>query len=259
MRPTYLRRLLRRPIVRLALVGAPRGLSLGAPLGALLGALPGVHLGAQVVVIDEGTFSLTAGGERVGREDFSVRRVTGAEGGYIAQGNLLRGDSRTAVALSTDSAGTPTRFAYERFVGGRAVENVTGEFRRGLWSGRAVREGTESGREFRLPDVVIAADAGVIHETWFLIRFGGRAGVRLLDPRSLRLRSLAVENVGPDTVTIGFTAIPARRWLVRSASGGTVEREVWVDARGRLLKVRLPAESLEALRDEAPPETDPRS
>lgn len=232
--------------------GAPRTV---ARLAAGLGS----PLGAQAVVVDEGTFSLTTRGERAGREDFSIRRTTTADRGYIAQGNLLRGEGRTAVALTTDSVGTPLRFAYERFVGGRPVENVSGELRGGLWSGRAVREGTESGREFRLPEVVIGADAGIIHETWFLVQFGRRPGVRLLEPRTLRLRSVVVEAAGADTVTIGFASIPARRWLVRNGGGGSIEREAWVDSRGRLLRVLLPAEGLEALRDEAPPETDPPS
>ena len=60
------------------------------------------------------------------------------DAGYFAQGTVLRGESRIVVALGTDSAGTPLRFQFERFVTGRSVENVSGEFRRGLWSGRAV-------------------------------------------------------------------------------------------------------------------------
>ncbi len=211
---------------------------------------------AQVVVVDEGTFSLIAESARVGREDFSIRRST-LDGSYVAQGNLLRGEGRAAVAMTTDSTGAPLRFQFERFVAGRAVETVSGEFRRGLWSGRAVREGVESGREFRLPDRVVAADDGVIHETWFLLRFGARPGARVLAPRTLVVRELVVEAAGVDTVVLGFDAVPARRWVVRYGTGGPVEREAWVDAAGRLLRVRLPRERLEALRDEAPAETAP--
>ena len=34
-------------------------------------------------------------------------------------------------------------------------------------------------------------------------------------------------------------------------------REVWADAQGRLLRVRLPGMNVEATRDEPPPETPP--
>lgn len=213
---------------------------------------PGMPAAAQVVVVDEGTFSLLRDSARVGREDFSIRRALANEGGYVAQGNVLRGEGRASVALSTDSTGLPLRFQLERSVGGRVAESLSGEYRRGLWSGRTVRGGVESGREFRLPDDVLAAADGVAHETWFLLRFGQRTGVRLLEPGALTLRPVHVEAAGADTVALGFASIPAVRWLVRIGVGGPVEREAWTDAQGRLLRVRFPAEGLDAVRDEAP-------
>lgn len=212
---------------------------------------------AQVVVVDEGTFTVSVAGARAGREDFSIRRSTALEGGYFAQATVLRGENRSMVALSTDSLGTPLRFQWQRFVTGRSVENVSGEFRRGLWSGRAVSTTGESGREFRLPEPVVAASDGVIHETWFLIRFGARPGTKVLLPHSLSIRDLALEDAGADSVAIGQDVYPARKWLVRATPGGPVLREAWTDPRGRLLRVRIPAEDLEAIRDEAPPETTP--
>jgi len=212
---------------------------------------------AQVVVIDEGTFTVSVAGARAGREDFSIRRSTALEGGYFAQATVLRGENRSMVALSTDSLGTPLRFQWERFVTGRSVENVSGEFRRGLWSGRAVSPTGESGREFRLPEPVVAASDGVIHETWFLIRFGGRPGTKVLLPHTLSIRELALADAGVDSVAIGPDVYPARKWLLRATPGGPVLREAWTDPRGRLLRVRIPAEDLEAIRDEAPRETTP--
>ncbi len=212
---------------------------------------------AQVVVIDEGTFTITVAGVRAGREDFSIRRSTAAEGGFFAQGTVLRGENRIVVALSTDSAGTPLRFQWERFAIGRSVENVSGEFRRGLWSGRSVVASGESGREFRLPDAVVAADDDVMHETWFLLQFGGRPGTQLLVPRALAMRALVLEEVGADSVFIGLDAFPAQKWVLRATSEGPVLREAWTDSRGRLLRVRIPAAELDAVRDEALPETLP--
>lgn len=233
--------------LRAALLG---GLSATALLAvALTGAA------AQVVVVDEGTFTITVGGERAGREDFSIRRSTSQEGGFFAQGTILRGENRTVVALTTDSLGTPLKFQWERFVTGRSAESVSGEFRRGLWSGRAVGAAGESGREFRLPEPVVGADDDVIHETWFLIRFAARPLARLLVPRSLSVRDLMLEDAGADSVSIGMDVFPARKWVLRATAGGPVLREAWTDPRGRLLRVRIPAQNLNAVRDEALPET----
>ena len=87
--------------------------------------LVAVPVRAQVVVVDEGILTITVAGERVGREDFSIRRNV-ADGGFIAQGNVLRAESRSVVALTTDSTGLPFRFQVERFVAGRRAENTSG-------------------------------------------------------------------------------------------------------------------------------------
>ena len=113
---------------------------------------------AQVTVVDEGTFSLSVAGARVGREDFSIRRTT--DGSFVAQGNVLRGDVRGTVVLSTDSAGNPDRYRFDSNRSGRDEEHVTGERRAILWSGLATTPAGETGREFRLPPATQVADDG---------------------------------------------------------------------------------------------------
>lgn len=236
--------------------------SVGSPIRHLFRALGALALAAgaaraQVAVLDQGIFSLTVGGQRVGREDFSIRRTL-SDGSVTAQGNVLRGDTRSTVALTTDSLGTPLRFQVELVELGRPLLAVSGEFRRGgLWSGRAVRPGSESGREFRLPDPVTVADDGVVHHAWFVLTFGREGTTPRLDPRALTVRSVVVERIGSDTVRLGMDRLDAVRWAIREAPGGTVVREVWVDPGGRLLKVLVPAEDLVATRDDPPPETPP--
>jgi hypothetical protein len=227
-------------------------------LATLLGlALHVPRVDAQVVVIDEGTFSLLVRGARVGREDFSIRRSPpSAEAAYVAQANISSGDGRVGVAMNTDSLGTPLRFKHETLVAGAVQTSVSGEWRGGLWSGRSVQPLGESAREFRLPTPSIAAEPGVIHHLWFLIRFAprGRTITQLL-PRTLAVRSIRVDAAGTEPFAIGLSEFQARRWIVRSVPAGTVLNEVWTDSLGRLLRVRIPAEELEAVRDEAPGET----
>jgi len=94
----------------------------------------------------------------------------------------------------------------------------------------------------------------VLHHVWFILRFAppGRRTTLLL-PRSLTTRAVRVEAAGTEAFAIGLSEIQARRITVRSEGDGTVVYEAWIDPVGRLLKIRVPAESLEAVRDEAPP------
>lgn len=231
-----------RPFVARALLSF---LVLLAPIGAE----------AQAVVVDEGTFSLFIGGVRVGREDFSIRPASGTGNiAYVAQGIVLHGEDRVSVRLNTDSLGSPLRFTLEATRDGRLVESISGEARQDLWSGRAIRPDGESAREFRLPPRSLAAEAMVIHHLWFLLRFGEGRSPSVLHPRSLTVERVSIEDAGPDRVSLGLREFVTRKWVIRPVHG-TAIREAWTDLEGRLLRVRVPAEDLEAVRDEAPPET----
>lgn len=225
-----------------------------APL-VLLSLVPRSHLAAQVTLVDEGTFSLFVGDVRVGREDFSIRAAPGPGGSaYVVQGNVTMGDERITVALNADSAGHPLRFQLEALVQDRTVETISGESRRGLWMGRALRDRGESAREFRLPSDAIAAVDGVIHHLWFVVRQGAGRTVTLLLPRNLSLREVALEDAGADSVALGLRAFAARRWVIRPVDELAPVVEVWTDPLGRLLQVRIPSRDLEARRDEPPAE-----
>lgn len=229
-------------------------LTLAATLCAALA--PGVSAHAQIVLIDEGTFSLVFGEERVGREDFSIRTVPGSGGAaFVAQGNVLLGDSRTSVSLNADSAGLPQRYRLETRTGETIEETIAGESRRALWMGRALHPGGESAREFRLPPLTIAVEEGVVHHLWFVVRQGPGATPWLLSPRTLALRQVRVEDAGPDRVALGLREFVTRRWTIRAVDAPPILYEVWTDLQGRMLKVRIPAEQLEAIRDEPPRET----
>lgn len=227
-----------------------------ATLCLILLALPAMA-GAQVHLVDEGTFTLFENGERTGREDFSIRAAPGPGGSaFIAQGNVLIGNRRLSVALSADSAGFPLRYSLEETQDGKPVEKIAGEASRGVWRGRAVRPADESVREFRIPANAMALEDGVVHQLWFVLQRAGGAPPTLLVPRALTLREVLVQDAGPDSVTIGLRVFAARRWVVRAAADSLKEplREAWTDLSGRLLRVRIPSARLEALRDEPPVE-----
>lgn len=231
-------------------------------LPALLSVGATRRTGAQALVIDEGSFSLFRDGARVGREDFGIRVTRGGVGGaFVAQGNILMGDQRRALLLNVDSSGAPLRVQIESRDGVSLVQSVVGEVDRGVWSGRILRESGESARAFRLPEDTFLAEDGVVHQLWFLVRFGEGRPVTLFTPSALRSRRVFIEEQAPDRVALGLRELVARRWSVRLEDDGSLAWEVWTDAGGRLLRVVNHLTGLEALRDEIPPETrqPPRS
>lgn len=220
---------------------------------ALLGATP---LAAQVVVLDEGTFTHSIAGTRVGREDFSVRTVRGGGSvNLVAQANVLAGEQRRTIALNTDSSGTPTRFQLEVRDATVIVSTVVGERDRSTWLGRIVAGPRESGRELRLDTRTFVAEPGVVHHLWFVLRFAPRQPAVLLTPSANAQERVVLVALEPDTVQLGSRRLSAQRWELRGAADGSVKWEFWADAAGRLLRARHPATGLEALRDDPPGET----
>jgi hypothetical protein len=211
---------------------------------------------AQVVVMDEGTFSLFLNGTRVGREDFSIRSAQGAGGSaWVAQANILVGEQRRTIVVNADSLGGPVRVQVETREANVVVASYNGERERGIWSGRRVAGGRESAREFRLPHDTFAAEAGVVHHLWFVLRLGEGRAVTLLAPSTPSQTAVILEEQAPDRVAFGLRELVARRWIIRPALGGTPLWEVWTDAAGRLLRAVQPGGQLEARRDDPPPET----
>lgn len=205
----------------------------------------------QVTVLEEGTFSLLQRGVRVGREDFSIRRVQSSSGmTMIAQANVITGEVRRTVVLSVDSTGYPLRYSHETFQAGRSAETATGESRGSLWSGRTVSVLGESAREFRLPPGTLAGDDDIAHQTWFLLRFRTEGPMGRLVPRIFELQQVTLAPAGSELLRVGSVDVAAQRWTIRV--GDQVVQELWTDSRGRLLRVRLPALELDALRDDIP-------
>jgi hypothetical protein len=222
----------------------------------LLGTAP---VAAQVAVLDEGTFTHSIAGTRVGREDFSVRFVRG--GGivsYVAQANVLAGEQRRTFALNTDSAGAPTRFQLEVRDATVIVSTVVGERDRSTWLSRVVAGPRESGREVRLEPRTFVAEPGVVHHLWFLLRFTQGQPAVLLTPSANAQDRVVLVGLEPDSVQLGSRLLSARRWELRSAADGSMRWEFWADGAGRLLRARHPASGLEALRDDPPGETPGR-
>lgn len=216
-------------------------------------------LQAQVTILDEGTFSHSVNGTRVGREDFSIRAARSAPGAvYVAQANVLQGETRRTAVLNADSLGGPVRFQLESRDANTLVGSVVGERQRSVWSGRILTQTRESARELRLPDDTFVSEAGVVHALWFVLRFGQGRDVVLFAPSGPSVQAVRLAKGDADSVVVAGRALAAERWTISAVADGALLWEVWMDPSGRILRARHPASGLEALRDDPPSETASR-
>jgi len=219
-----------------------------APLLAVLAVIVAAPAGAQVVSLDEGSFTLYRDGERIGREDFSIRSAPGADGRIlVAQATQAIGIRRTAPGVNADTSGFPVRYQREVRDGEQVIESYSGQVSRDRYASRLLHGDGESAREFRLPPGTVAADDDIVHQLWFIARRGAGATVPVLVPRRNVVESVRVERVGPERLSIDLRQFETTRLILRGPGGAI--REVWIGTDGTILKAAIPALRLVALRD----------
>lgn len=204
---------------------------------------------AQVVTVDEGSFTVTRNGEPMGREQFRiVRRPASGSTVYVANATAAYGDRRLLPALETDPSGAPLAYVVEVRVGADLEEKLSGRLGRGRFSARMQSPRGESGKEYIVADGALILDEDVFHQYYFL---GDRTGtVPVVVPRRNVQTTMRVEARGEERVSIGGQLLAARR-LGLIGSDGTA-RDIWVDSLGRVLKVAIPSRGVIALRDDPP-------
>lgn len=233
----------------------------GFRVGCLVAAAGPLHLAGQAapasVRLDEGSFTLLADGRRIGREQFSLLRRVSPEGLlFEVRSESAVDDRRRAMRLEADSAGTPLRFSLEEQQGTELALRLGGQRLRGRFSTLARSQTGEAAREYLLrPGAVIVEDEGIAHHLLLVRdrRLAAGDGITLpsLTPsaNTQGVVRIVLESA-TDTVAVGGTRRSARRW--RIVTGGGEVRQLWADAEGRLLQLRIPARGLEARRDDAP-------
>ena len=206
---------------------------------------------AQVATMDEGSFTITVNGDRVGREDFRIRSTPGTNGPeVVATANVSYANRRVLPQLSADSAGVPVRYVVEVKDGSASNERVDGVVGRGRASARVKNSRGESANEFVVSHGALVIDDDVFHQYYFLTRQKKVGAVSVIVPRRNTQVAMRVADAGTETLSIGGTALDARRYTI--ADPGGMDREVWADASGRVLKVAIPSKGVVALRDDPP-------
>ncbi|WP_309673225.1 hypothetical protein [Gemmatimonas sp.] len=207
--------------------------------------------------LDVGSFTLLVNGQRAGREQFSVQRVTSQDGGTLeARSESAIGDRRVAMRLETDSLGSPVRYSVEERRGADVTLRLGGQRVRGRFATLARSSTGEAAREYLLrPGAVVIEDDGIVQYA-LLVRdrtLADGTGITLPSLTPIANSQGAVRVVletSRDTIVVAGVRREARRWRVTAGSGDL--RLVWADPEGRLLRLSIPARNLEALRDDVP-------
>ena len=218
---------------------------------ALTAALP-VGLRAQTsAVVDEGTFSVSKSGAPLGRESFRIKREV-APGGQVFQatGESALGDTRLTTRLGTDSTGVPVSYETEIRDRGEVVQRIQGRGRPGRFSVLMQTRSGESAREYVLNNGALLMDDDVFHHFFFVPLAVAHAQLIVIAPRGMQQSQFRLEERGNDTIDIAGRTIESRHFALITPGGAT--EDVWIDGKGRLLKVSIPAKALVALRDDPP-------
>lgn len=222
-----------------------RSLSLALVVAA---GIPSSIARAQVTVADEGSFTITVKGERVGRENFWIRTTPDPRGPvYIATATSIVGGRKMEPRELADPNGVP--LGYDLKISGDDVLQLSGRIERGRM-GLSVRTPRgESKREFLVSDNAVLIDDDVYHQYFFLARRKASGSVPIVIPQRNAQVMARVTQGEHEPLTIGGATVDARRLVV---SEGGVTRDIWVDASGRVLKVAISSRGVVALRDDPP-------
>ena len=207
---------------------------------------------AQVATLDEGSFTISVNGSRVGREDFRIRSTPGSNGPeVVATASVSYANRRVLPQMRGDSLGVPLRYAVEVKDGPSVDERVEGMVGRGRVSARVKNSRGESANEFVVSQGAVVIDDDVFHQYYFITRRSSPSGsVSVIVPRRNAQVTMRVTEAGSESISIGGASIDARRFTIVDPGGAN--REVWADASGRLLKVSIPSRGIVALRDDPP-------
>lgn len=219
---------------------------------AALTATTALPAAAQVITLDEGTFTISRNGTPVGRESFTIRSSPGGPGGAVTQARatVSYDDRRLTPVLKADSIGSPTEYQLEVRAGANASEVLKGVIRRGRFSATMQTPRGENLREYVVSEGALVLDEDVFHQYYFLARGGRTGSVPVVVPHRNVQVVMRMEDRGPASVTVGGQSLPARAYVL--AEPGGADREIWVDAQGRVLKVAIPSRGIVALRDDPP-------
>ena len=209
---------------------------------------------AQSDIADEGSFRVTIDGRMAGTEDFSIRQTgSGTNAELLATGTVRLTLPSGTLELQTRLRATgldAAPVAYEVTIGGSAPRRIVGTLSNGRFSARTFSPAGEQLREYVASSGAVVLDDPVAHQYYFLARRTRSGQVPVILPRENRQVMAKVTDKGEERVVVAGTTATLYHLVVVPAGGD--ERDVWVDALGRVIKVEIPAQHYVAVRTKLP-------
>src|SRR5688500_12481301 len=211
---------------------------------ALLGLIGATQdVAGQSVLIDRGTFRITREGREVGLDSFSVLRTgTGEMAKIYVDGDVrVDGQRIKSIVETTSDLGF---LAYQADISGDVTSRVMVEPRGRRLEVRVSSSAGEQARELRARDGAGLMEDGVAHHFYFLgaLFVGGtvRSGQvgPVIHPRGNDQALVELATATPVSLTIDGQVTEATRL---SLAMGGVERRVWIDRAGKVLRVEVPS------------------
>jgi hypothetical protein len=218
----------------------------------LLAATGGAAAG-QRVTLDEGSFTISRDGKVIGREGFTIRSTPGI-GGPIIQARATvtyDGSRRLAPVLQADSTGAATQYQLEVRAGpDSTTELLTGMIQRGRFSATTRTPRGEDMNQYVVAEGALILDDDVFHQYYFVARSNRTGAIPVVVPHRNVQVTMRVEDRGASSATVGGERLPARLLVLVEPDGA--DRQIWVDSRGRVLRVELRSRGIVAVRDDPP-------
>jgi hypothetical protein len=204
----------------------------------------------QTAPVDQGVLSISRGGAAFGTESFLIIRQPSAEGGsYTLSSTRVIGGRTIRTSLTTDSLGAPVTYMRQE-VGGSPITVVAS----GKSAGRLTVSFTEgedrSSKDYLVAPGTILLEDDLLHQLYFVSLNDRPRSVLYVAPAAKTASSASLALVGETEVELGNKArIAARHFALGS---GAAKRDFWIDSSGRLLRVSIPGQQIEAIRAEPP-------
>jgi hypothetical protein len=198
-------------------------------------------LWAQGVVVDQGSFAVSIDGQRIGTEEFTIRRAgLGGDAAIFANATVTltrdgRDEQVSPLLRATPPDGVVSQYQV-RVTGPDALDLRLRLAQRRYVAVIQSAAGEEQ-REFLAQPQTRVLDVDVAHHYYFLRDISEGTVTPVLEPR-LRAHAELVAGAGSDDeLRLGQAVVSARRVQF---SSGEDRRIVWFDRLGRVLRVEIP-------------------
>lgn len=217
--------------------------------------LAALALGQAPTMLDDGTLVIRVDTQEVARERFRLVSRLGRDG---STGWMLAASARWVVdgrltvlapVLDVTPDSEPGALTYDVSAGGTS-QRITGQRSSGRYTLRYTAPGIERARELAVRPPAVVLDDSVFAPLLFAAwRAGSPSAARTVTgifPRAPRSVALTVTDLGVATTTLHHEPATLRHITVSGGPDGPIH--VWLSPAGYIMKVEIPALSLNAER-----------